>query len=254
VDFLLECIGFAPDHDLAELARTARERGEPVAWRGPHGEHYRLPLGGGLDLRIDREDEASPWTLYPHFQSAHRLRMSIEGVCTLPDSPYDALVSGWANPPLDGAPEESPEAYPLSIVLTDRRRLPRGLESGHVLAVSIAGFALDVEFVGNEGGQVEDGKRLLPGGGWIQPLGGVEDPGGCVELSLQNSMTGAEVAMLEVDTPGRPMLLFTSPWQLQCDGLPSPEPGSRVVGTFLLTGRIAGGLASPTKKLGRVFG
>jgi hypothetical protein len=159
-------------------------------------------------------------------------------------------------------PEISDEAYPVTVVLTDRRRLPGVIERGHVLAVSIAGFALDVERVSSS--QVEPVPRghPLPDGGWIGPLGGTDDPGGCVDLRArvmdvrqrENPVTGAQVTRIEVDLPGRPLHLFTSPWQLAKDGLPNPQVGSFVEGTFLLTGRIAGGLASPTEKLGRRFG
>ena len=268
MDFLLECIGFPPDQDLAELARMAREEGESVPWRGPLGEHYRVPLGPGLDLRVDREEDSDLWSLYPYFQSDNRLRIAVHSLRSLPDSAYDALVFGWANPPLEGSFVDSPEAYPVSAVLTDRRRLPRRLEAGHVLAVTVAGFALDVRFVGPQGAVAQHApggapiERELPGGGWIAPLGGADDPGGCVELSLpiravrelKNSLTGRPVTFIEAEAPARPMVLFTSPWQLECDGLPAPRAGWRVEGTFLLTGRIAGGLPSPTDRLGRSFG
>ena len=59
---------------------------------------------------------------------------------------------------------------------------------------------------------------------------------------------------LSVDVPGRPMTLFASPWQLDVDRIPRPEPGSWIAGTFLLSGRVAGGLASPTRRLRRNFG
>jgi len=263
VDFLLECIGFPPDYDLADLARKARSDGEPVPWRGPSGEHYRLALGGGLDLRFDREQGSRNWTLCPYYQTEQRLRVRVETVREVPDSPYDALVTGWGNPPLAGDPGDSPEAYPISIVLTDRRRLPRALRPGHVLAVSVAGFALDVDNIAPEtGGQRSARSRPLPQGGWIAPLGGMDDPGGCVELSLPvietrqrtNPVTGAAVTRIEAAAPGRNFHLFASPWQLATDELPPPAPGSIVEGTFLLTGRIAGGLPSPVERLGKVFG
>ena len=263
MDFLLECIGFPPDSDLAELARKAREDGEPVAWRGPRGEHYRLALGGGLDLRFDREEGSGNWSLYPYYQTEKRLRLQVETVRAVPDSPYDALVTGWGNPPLEGDPATSPDAYPLSIVLTDRRRLPRALRRGHVLAVSVAGFAIDVDDVGPQGEEPRPARgHALPEGGWIAPLGGMQDPGGCVELSLrvletrrrENPVTGVSVTRIEADAPGRNLHLFASPWQLATDEIPVPEPGSFVEGTFLLTGRIAGGLASPVDRLGKLFG
>ena len=61
---------------------------------------------------------------------------------------------------------------------------------------------------------------------------------------LENALTDRPVTVIEAEAPARPMMLFTSPWQLECDGLPAPRAGWRVEGTFLLTGRIAGGLPS----------
>ena len=98
MDFLLECIGFPPDQDLDELARLARENGDTVPWRGPLGEHYRVPLGAGLDLRVDREEDSDVWSLYPSYLSDNRLRIAVHSIRGLPDSAYDALVFGWANP------------------------------------------------------------------------------------------------------------------------------------------------------------
>ena len=264
MDFLLECIGFPPDCDLERVVAYAREAGEPVAWRGPAGEHYRLSLGGGLDLRIDREEGSELWTLHPYFQPPHRVRLSVESLRAIPDSPYDALVTGWCNPPLADAPIDGPECFPLAIVLTDRRRLPAQLARGHVLAVSIAGFALDVGHVGplEKARAPVNGARELPGGGWIQPLGGSDDPGGCVELCLplerverlQNPLTGSSLVRIEARTPEKPLILFVSPWQLEHDDLPLPRPGWCVEGTFLITGRIEGGLESSAERLGSSFG
>jgi hypothetical protein len=270
VDFLLECIGFPPDHDLDRLVRLARAGGERAPWRGPDGEHLRLPLGHGLELRADREGDGSPWSVHPYFQSERRLRVAVETVRALPDSRYDALVSGWANPPhaTDGGregaadPRRSREAYPVAAVLTDARRIPRGIARGHVLAVSLAGFALDLEHVGDGRGARPGAGGAFAGGGWIEPLGGADDPGGCVELSarvqgvqaLVNPVTGAGVTAVELDTPGRPLVVFTSPWQLEREALPAPRAGSWMRGVFLLTGRIAGGLRSHAERLGSGFG
>jgi hypothetical protein len=266
LDFLLECIGFPPDHDVDRLVRLARESGERAPWRGPAGEHLRLPLGHGLELRADREGDEAPWSVVPYFQSERRLRIAVEAVRALPDSRYDALVSGWANPPAAGDAEGRGDSYPVSAVLTDARRIPRGDARGRVIAVSLAGFALDVEHVGRSGSARAPGlarePRRFADGGWIEPLGGDEDPGGCVELLLRvravdplaNPLTGAAVTALEVETPGKPLVLFTSPWQLDVEGLPRPEVGSWIRGVFLLTGRIAGGLPSDAERLGRGFG
>ena len=262
MDFLLECIGFPPNQDLDELVELARSRGEAVAWRGPRGEHLRLELGGGLELRIDREEGSGPWTLYPYFRAEDRRRLAVESVRPLPDSPSDALVTGWADPPLDGDARSSSDSYLLSAILTDARRLPRDLERGHVIAVSLAGFALDVEQLGGAPQREPEKTRCFSDGGWLAPLGGSDDPGGCVELSLCiantrrliNPLTGAEVEVLEAEVPDRALVLFASPWQLTGDRLPPPRPGSWIRGVFLLTGRVAGGLPSATEHVGRAFG
>ena len=277
MDFLLECVGFPPDSDLEDLARRARLEGEPVAWRGPRGEHYRLSLGGGLDVRFDREEGADFWSLHPYYRPPQRLRLAVDSMRSIPDSPYDALVTGWANPPPpdpeqpSGAqppcPSEFEDAFALSVVLTDRRRLPRSLPRGHVLAVSVAGFALDVGHVGPMADRAAEAglpssARALPSGGWIAPLGGIEEPGGCVELCLPlsrlvrmtNPVTGKAVTRIEAGTPSKPLPLFVSPWQLATDELPAPRPGWCVEGTFLLTGRIEGGLESTSERLGSAFG
>ena len=90
----------------------------------------------------------------------------------------------------------------------------------------------------------------------MRPLGDPEAPGGCSELSLRiksirhllNPMSGRQVAILETDAPGRPLLLFVSPWQLAEEGLLAPRPGWRIEGTFLFSGTVSGGL--PRTRLG----
>jgi len=262
VDFLLECIGIPPDYDIDELAQRACTEGEPVAWRGEPGLHRRLPLGGGLELRVDREDARAPWTVLPYFQSPHRLRVAVRVVRRIPDSPFDALMHGWAAPPIEPVPGDPPGAFALSTFLTDARRLPRNMAPGHVLAVNVAGFALDVSYIGPNSGVRDPAILEEPSGASIVPLGGFEEPGGCAEVSLRiktvrhlrNPVTGRDVDLLEVDAPERPLLLFISRWQLQEDGLPLPRPGWRIEGTFLFTGRIAGGLPGPRRHARRAFG
>jgi hypothetical protein len=266
VDFLLECIGFPPDQDHAALEALVLARGETVAWRGPRGLHLRLPLAPGLDLRLDREQGAAWSSLYPHFQSEQRLRVAVDELRALPDSPYDGLLIGRANPRVEGRARAAPvldEGFDLACVLSDARRLPPTLEQGHVLAVALAGFALDVDRVADAPGEpfVAGGPKLA-GGGWIAPLGGIEDPGGCVELGLrvtrvsefENPLSHARVARLEVDAPGRPLTLFVSPWQLAHDGLATPRRGAWIAGTFVLSGRVAGGLGGPSTHARRHFG
>jgi hypothetical protein len=252
VDFLLECIGFPPDHDLEALVRTIREHGEPVAWRGPKGTHLRYSFPGGLDVRLDREGESGPWSLWPYFEVSRRLRVAVTGLVPLPDSPYDVLLHGTANPPLpDTSPdEEERTAYPICTYLCDSRRMPRRLRTGHVLAVSIAGFALDVSYVGSDHGATDTAILDRPHGAGLAPLAGEGRPGGCMEVSLRvrtirhllNPLTQEDVQVIEADAPGRPLDLFVSRWQLSTEGFERPRPGGRIEGVFLFTGRLAGGL------------
>jgi hypothetical protein len=251
LDFLLECIGFPPAQDLHELSRIVRERGESVAWRGPTGQHLRLPLAGGLEVRLDQEEGQEHWTLWPHFEVNRRLRVAYRTAQPVPDSPYDVLLHGIANPPVPDDPwgEGSGMDYALCTYVSDARRLPRDLPPGHVLALSLSGFALDVSYLGpNEG--VRDPFILEePHGALLCPLAGDFTPGGCMELSLrirsvrhlENPLTGCRVEVLEGDAPGRPIDLFVSPWQLP-EGKTEVRPGWRIEGAFLFTGRVAGGL------------
>lgn len=263
MDFLLECIGFPPELDQAQLAALVRERGEPTPYRGPGGEHLRLPLAEGLELRLDREEGQEQVTLLPYYAEPSRLRVVTDALLDVPDSPHDALLVGWAAPPLPGdSPAGAPGAYRLSTWLTDARRLRGTVEPGHVLAVSIAGFALDVSYVGPNNGLSDPSVLERRRGFALEPLGSEEDPGGCVEVSarimsvrhVRNSLTRLAVDVLEVDAPERPLHLFVSPWQLEQDDLPAPRPGYRVEGSFLFTGRVAGGIPGPRRAARKRFG
>ena len=119
-----------------------------------------------------------------------------------------------------------------------------------MLALGVAGFALDVTWIGPNEETQDPSLFDLPHGAALAPLGAAEDPGGCMEVSarvrevrhLMNPLTGVPVEVLEIDAPGRPLELFLSRWQLEADGLPAPRPGWRIEGSFVFTGRIAGGL------------
>src|SRR5688572_24336561 len=153
MDFLLECIGFPPSTAIAALAERVRRAGEPVALRGPDGEHLRMPFSGGLEVRLDREVGAEHDSLWPCYESGRRLRVAVDELQSVPDSAFDVLLHGRANPPLPDDPwRENGDAYPLATYLWDARRLPKALPRGHVLAVSLAGFALDVSYVGPDKG------------------------------------------------------------------------------------------------------
>jgi hypothetical protein len=263
LDFLLECIGFPPDFSMEELVELVRRKGEPAAWRGQPDRHMRLSLGGGLEVRIDRESGRGPWNVLPHFQVPHRLRVAVDEIRPLPDSPFDALVIGWAAPSLD--PDEArllPGAYRLSAFVADARRLPRSLPFGHVLALSIAGFALDVTAIHPDEGDLDPEIRASRTRSRIAPLGAPGDPGGCADVSLRirkvlrlvNPITNLPVEILEADAPERPLPLFVSRWQIERDRLELPRPGWRIDGTFLFSGRIAGGLPGPAAAARGSFG
>ena len=254
MDFLLECIGFPPKFDREVLIERVLNEGEGTPWRGPWEDHRMLALGGGLELRLEREAEFREWTLWPYYKVERRLRVTVDEIRKIPDSPFDVLLTGWAAPPIRatvGTGSGRPGAYKLSTYLNDARRLPRGPHVPKVLAVSIAGFALDVNYLGPNVGVFDPLVLERESGASIEPLGGDEDPGGCAEVSLriktirrlENPITGIEIDILTVDAPERPLELFVSRWQLEKDGLPPPRPGYRIEGTFLFSGRIAGGLA-----------
>jgi hypothetical protein len=263
VDFLLECIGFPPDHGLGALIQTVKAKGEPTPYRGPRGDSLRYPLAGGLEVRIERETGAERWNVWPYARVDHRLRMAVFETRAVPDSPFDRLLVGVANPrpPVAAGMDAGGEApgttleledeeFLLTAYVTDGLRLPRSLPVGHVLAISVAGFALDVSYVGPNEGSPSQGVLDRARGASFRTLGDEDDPGGCMEVSLRvrslrhvrNPLTGAEVEIVEADAPGRPMPLFLSRWQLEAEGLPLPRPGWRVEGAFLFQGAIAGGL------------
>jgi hypothetical protein len=258
MDFLLECIGFPPSTDLAALADRIRSDGERVALRGPGGEHRRMPVSGGIEVRLDRDEGQEHDSLWPTFESSRRLRVAVESLQRPPDSPFDVLLRGRANPPLPEDPwrEASGDEYALATYLWDARRLPRSLPRGHVLAVSLAGFALDVGYVGPNLGVQDRSLAEEPVGSVLLPLAGGDQPGGCMELSLavraihhlENPFTHEPIERIEADAPGRPLDLFLSRWQLEAHGLSAPRPGWRIEGAFLFHGRVAGGLPKAGKK------
>ncbi|MEL6714358.1 MAG: hypothetical protein AAFU73_07350 [Planctomycetota bacterium] len=260
MDFLLECIGFPPDlgeDDVAELVRT---RGEAAAWRGAGEDHRVLALGQGLHgqslvVRADRDGPGGQWSLTPELRGTRPRRLAVTSIVRPQDQPFDALLTGWAHPPPPGEdPEGPPGAYRLSAWVSDARRIGRRLLPGHVLAVEAAGFALHVERI--VAGDAAFAASVLerPSGAYVRPLGAPDDPGGGCDVSLRiqsvrrlvNAVTDEVVVVALCDAPDRPIPLLLSPWQLDRDGHERPRPGLRVEGTFLFTGRIAGGLKRGT--------
>ncbi len=259
---MLECIGFPPDADFEQLARRVLDAGESAPFRGPGRQNLRLPLADGLELRLDRESGDAPWSLWPHYRSPRRLRVAVQRLERVPDSPYDALLIGTANPPAEAFEPLDGEQYTLAAHLIDRRRLPKQIPAGHVLAVSLAGFALDVSYVGPNAGVHDPSILERACGAALVPVGGEDAPGGCMEVSARvrrvrhvtNPMTGTPVEIIEVDAPGQPLQLFVSRWQLEEDELPAPRPGWRIEGAFFFTGSVSGGVPPRRRRTSAVFG
>lgn len=252
MDFLLECIGFPPSVGADDLLRLIDRQGEAAAWRGAPEDHRVLHLGEGLEVRADRDPGQTFWSVTPQLRVPERRRILVTSIVRPSESPFDALLAGWGAPPTpEEADGEDPTGlYRISTWITDARRLGSRVAPGRVLAVSIAGFAVHVEQVVRNAEATPRAVLERPAGALIRPLGGPEDPGGCCDVSLRirtiqrsrNGLTGEPVEVAVCDAPDRPLALLLSPWQLERDGLERPRPGWRIEGTFLFTGRIAGGL------------
>ena len=154
MDFLLECIGFSPDWNIDTVMGLVRERGQTAPWRGKPSEHLTMPLAGGLELRLDQEPDLPP-NLWPFYTSRYRRRVSVQSLRRLEDSAGDAILIGRANPGfLDGDPSAGwgtpfdDEEHDLTCYLTDAARLPRTVQPGTVVAVMLAGFGLQVDYIG----------------------------------------------------------------------------------------------------------
>jgi hypothetical protein len=178
------------------------------------------------------------------------------------DSRFEALLHGWAAPPIPGLSADEYGTYMLSVWLSDAARLPNPLSPGHTLALHVAGFAVDIENLGPNQEVAQPDILERPNGALIEPLGGHENPGGCAQLSLRikevrnlrNQISGETVQVCLCDAPERPLALLLSPWQLKEEGFPSPRPGYRIQGTFLFLGEIGGGILGPKRVAGRAFG
>ena len=261
MDFLIECIGFGPDCDLAGLTRELEKEGEPTPWRGNSTSQRRLHLGQGLELRGERHPNGS-WTLLPHYRVDTRLRISTQKLSPSEDSRFEALLHGWAAPPIPGLSADEYGTYLLSVWISDSARLPKPLPDGHTLALLVAGFALDLETIGSNQELATPELLERPNGALIEPLGGHDNPSGCAQVSLRikevrnlkNKITGETVLVCLCDAPERPLALLVSPWQLESEGLPAPRPGLRIRGTFLFLAEIAGGILGPSRVAGRAFG
>ena len=141
MNFLLECIGFPPDAEEGTIVQQVIKDGESVPWRGPEGEHYRLAIAEGLELRLDREKGGEHWTILPWYREEARLRVALRALVHVPDSPFDILLVGWADPPIRALGEdvERKGAYLFSTYLTDARCLPQRLPGGDREQVGVTG-------------------------------------------------------------------------------------------------------------------
>jgi hypothetical protein len=252
MDFLLECIGFPPGTDFERLEERLLRQGETAPLVQATGTHLRLAMAGGVELRLDREPDSELSVIWPHFNSTRRLRVEYRGMVPAPGTPYDVVLHGLANPPIPGDPwcEVEGHDYALSTHLTGARLLPKKLAHGHVLALSVAGFGIDVSYCGPNAGVRDRNILEEPCGALLVPTIGSDAPAGCMDLSLrirsirrlENPWTQERILILEVDAPGRPLELFVSPWQFEFGELEEPRPGYRIEGSFLFSGRLAGGL------------
>ena len=147
MDFLLECIGFPPTVGVEDLLAVIDDRGEAAAWRGSPEDHRLLKLGGGLEVRADRDPGQAFWTVTPQLRVPTRRRLAITAIVHTGESPFDALLAGWCAPPTPDERREGdpPGLYRLATWITDARRLDGRVRPGKVLAVSVAGFAVHVD-------------------------------------------------------------------------------------------------------------
>lgn len=288
MQFLLECIGFGPDHDLEDLQRRLQREGMAVRGRSGEGDHQRLLLSHGLEVWLDPgrpADAGSPAIepmLWPGVAPGRPSAFQVRGLEDPHGAPFSSVVRASLAPRRGGAPDPLPmcaessagadhqnscstadrtqrrDGGPVigwSFALVDDGPPPRVDE---VIELALTGFALDVTAVlpAPPGGRA----RLDSARGWVTPqFSGPELPG-CIEVALpiaavqvlQNPLTGEPVERVVTQTPeGVRLELFTSRWQRGEDGLAPLEPGGWIAGTFLAVGRRAEGYPFPRRAVSR---
>ncbi len=278
MQFLLECIGFGPDHDLDDLQRQLRREGRSVRGRSGEGDHRRLLLSHGLEVWLDpgcpptRNQPAIEPMLWPGVAPGRPSAFTIHGLEDPLGAPFSSVVrASLAIRPqsaASGAPAASPGQDPWapqrrddgpvvgwSFALVDDGPPP---SRGDVVELALSGFALDVTATLPP---PACGRSRLEGSrGWVTPqFSGPELPG-CVELALPieglqvlvNPITGEPVErVVSTTSDGVRLELFSSRWQREEDGLGPLEPGGWIAGTFLLVGRRAEGYPYPRRAVSR---
>ncbi|MHC4378920.1 MAG: ubiquitin family protein [Planctomycetota bacterium] len=279
MQFLLECIGFGPDHDLDDLQRRLQREGLYVRGRSGEGDHQRLLLSHGLEVWLDPGRPATASApaidpmLWPGVAPGRPSAFQVRGLEDPHGAPFSSVVraslaerrsatpQGGARESEGDAPDESTrrrDGGPVigwSFALVDDGPPP---QVGEVVELALTGFALDVTAVlpAPPGGRARlDGAR-----GWVTPqFSGPELPG-CLEVALpidavqvlHNPLTGEPVErVLTTTSAGVRLELFTSRWQRAEDGLAPLEPGGWIAGTFLAVGRRAEGYPFPRRAVSR---
>lgn len=251
MDFLLECAGFPPETNVEALTKRAWEEGQGAPWAGSRPHQRRVQVGTDLEVRADRSPAG--FTLLPHGRGRGLLRFRIDHLRPSPDSRFEALAVGALAPAPPGIEADEWGTIPLSVWLADGTRARR-VPPGSTVALHLAGYALDLESIGEGAG--EEGPTRF------RPLEGEGDPLACTEvrgrvLSVvrpRNAWSGEDALACEVATPERPLRLWLSPWLVAQEGLPLPEPGHVLEGTFLFMGEIVTGLGSQQERAGPSFG
>lgn len=269
MQFLLECIGFGPNHDLDDLQRRLQREGLAVRGRSGEGDHRRLLLSHGLEVWLDPGRDARADApaiepmLWPGVAPGRPSAFQVHGLEAPHGAPFSSVVraslaerrssaerDGEGTRRLDGGP-----VIGWSFALVDDGPPP---QIGDALELALTGFALDVTAVlpAPPGGRARlDGAR-----GWVTPqFSGPELPG-CIEVALpieavqvlHNPLTEEPVERVVTTTAeGVRLELFTSRWQREEDGLAPLEPGGWIAGTFLAVGRRAEGYPYPRRAVSR---
>ena len=256
VHFLLESLGFPPSTDYARLARA-------VSRTELSGRTFEF--GCGLGLHASREGEISPGPasgvrldrtaperadgLWPSFRGAAPMRLEIESVARAEEAPQFASLEGRLGELGSWSTASIPIAWMESAAPA----------AGEIRYVHLCGFAVDVESLGFPASSPRfrfESAATRHGA----PFGRLERtddrcaPRHVVELDLEidrvfvleNPLTHESFDLVEVLVPGGCLPLFVSRWQLEADGLPTPEPGMRIRGAFWLcaNGERAGRVSS----------
>lgn len=270
LEFLLECIGFGPNHDLGGLYSLLENRGLSVPGRSGEGDHRRLLLSHGLEVWLDPgqpargEHPALAPMLWPGVAPGRPAALEVRGLEESHGAPFSSVVraslqdspAARAEPTSASGPRrlDGGRAVTWAFALVDDGPPP---ELNQRIEVALNGFALDVTAL--LPAPARSRSRLSSGRGWLTPHFGGPDLPGCVELALPihavqvlyNPITQEQVERVVCEVHGVRLELYTSRWQREEDGLPRPEPGGWIAGTFLLMGRRPEGYPFPRRAVSR---